>query len=243
MSQKNRIYAAIDANQRDAAQQLVAQLAGHVGGIKLGLEFFCAHGPQGIIQVLGAHRGLPLFLDLKLHDIPNTVAGAIRAVVGLQPRFITLHASGGPAMLRAARQAAAEEAATQGVERPLLLAVTVLTSLDAADLLAVGQPDPVEQHVVRLAAMAQAAGVDGIVCSPHEVAAVRAACGADFTLMVPGVRPVWADAGDQKRILTPAQALAAGADYLVIGRPLTQAAEPASAAQRLVAELVAELAA
>jgi orotidine-5'-phosphate decarboxylase len=234
---QNRIYAAIDSTDLAAAAALIAQLSSAVGGIKLGLEFFCAHGAAGVRQVLSGHHDLPLFLDLKLHDIPNTVAGAMRAVAALQPRFVTLHASGGPAMLAAARQAAEDEAIRRGFTRPRLLAVTVLTSLDAADLAAVGQPDDVAGQVVRLARMAQAAGVDGIVCSPHEVSAVRAACGEDFALMVPGVRPAWATSGDQKRVTSPAEALAAGADYLVIGRPLTMAADPAAAARLVLAEL------
>ncbi len=232
-----RIFAAIDTQDVPTARYLVSKVAGHVGGIKLGLEFFIANGPEGVRQARGEHLGLPLFLDLKLHDIPNTVAGAVRSVIGLRPQFLTLHASGGPAMLRAARSAAEQEAARQGGVRPKLLAVTVLTSLDETDLSRVGQNSSVEEQVLRLAVLAQENGMDGIVCSPHEAADVRAACGADFTLMVPGIRPVWAGTGDQKRVMSPAQALAVGADYLVIGRPLTEAADPADAARRIAAEM------
>lgn len=232
------VFCAIDQGDLAAAEALTRQIAPHVGGVKLGLEFFCAQGPGGIHR-LTESVGLPLFLDLKLHDIPNTVAGAVTAVVPMQPAFLTLHAAGGQTMLRAAVQAAQITADASGYPRPRLLAVTVLTSLDREDLAAVGQtPDPAAQ-AERLALLAQDSGVDGVVCSPHEVARLRDRCGPDFVLMVPGVRPRWAATGDQKRVLTPAEAMAAGADHLVIGRPITAAANPADAAQRVAAEIVA----
>src|SRR5690606_2711140 len=184
-----------------------------------------------------AARGLPVFLDLKLHDIPNTVAGAMRSVVPLAPAFVTVHASGGAAMLRAAAEAARAAAAEHGVAPPRLLAVTVLTSLSAADLEAVGQGAAVTDQVRRLAVLARDAGIDGAVCAPHEIEALRRDCGPGFVLMVPGIRPAGAASGDQKRVLTPAEAVARGADHLVIGRPITAAADPAAAARAILEEL------
>lgn len=233
----SRIFCAVDTTDLDTARDLGRRIAGVVGGIKLGLEFFIAHGPAGIRAVIGeavnGEDGPPLFLDLKLHDIPNTVAGGIRAALPLKPAFMTIHTSGGPAMMRAA----AEAAASAGADRPKILAVTVLTSMDAADLQAVGQSVPVADQVKRLALLAKESGVDGVVCSPAEVALIREACGPDFILMVPGIRPAWAAANDQKRVMTPAEALAAGADHLVIGRPITGDADPEAAARRIVSEL------
>jgi orotidine-5'-phosphate decarboxylase len=232
------VFVAIDTPGVEAARALAQRLSGRVGGLKLGLEFFCAAGPEGIRAVM-AGSPLPLFLDLKLHDIPNTVAGAVRSVVPLQPAYLTIHAGGGRAMMRAAVEAAADEAARRGVARPRILAVTVLTSLDGDDLAAVGQAGPVADQVRRLALLARDAGIDGAVCSPNEVAALRSICGPDFVLMVPGIRPHWAAAQDQKRVLTPAEAVRAGASHLVIGRPITAAADPAEAAQRIADELAA----
>lgn len=230
----NPVFAAIDTIDLAAAQSLCRALKGAVGGVKLGLEFFVANGPAGV-RAAAAEFDLPLFLDLKLHDIPNTVAGAVRASLPLAPAFLTIHASGGPAMI----EAAAKTAALAGESRPRILAVTVLTSLDDGDLAKVGQQTPALEQVVRLARLAQESGADGIVCSPAEAAAVRAACGPDFILMIPGIRPEWAAAGDQKRFTTPAQAMAAGATHLVIGRPITGADDPAAAARRIAAELAA----
>lgn len=225
------VYVALDTTDKDQAARWAGSLVGHVGGLKLGLEFFGAHGPQGIAQV--AQKGVPVFVDLKFHDIPNTVAGAVRSVLALKPTILTVHASGGPAMLRAAMDAAK----TAGDARPKIVAVTVLTSLDAGDLAAVGQTGDAALQVVRLAKLAQQAGVDGIVCAPTEAKMVRDACGKNFFLVVPGVRPAWADANDQKRVMTPKEAIDAGANVLVIGRPITQAADPAAAAERINGEL------
>jgi orotidine-5'-phosphate decarboxylase len=234
MQPAERIFVALDTTEVAEAGRLASALGGEVGGLKLGLEFFVARGPDGVRSVMG-DLGLPLFLDLKLHDIPNTVAGAVHAATALAPRFLTLHAAGGPAMLRAAADAAGEAAAALGVPRPRLLAVTVLTSLDEGDLEAVGQRGPAGDQALRLASLAREAGIDGAVCSPAEVAAIRARCGAGFDLMVPGIRPAGSAKGDQKRVMTPREAVDAGADYLVIGRPITQAADPAAAA-RAIAE-------
>lgn len=231
----NPVYCALDTTDVDAAVALANRLDGLVGGLKLGLEFFSANGPAGVRQV--AASGLPLFLDLKFHDIPNTVAGAVKGAVRLGPAMTTLHAGGGSEMMRAAVEAADEAAAKFAVARPQILAVTVLTSISQSDLAETGVDGSVMDQVKRLAALAQSAGVDGVVCSPQEVEALRCQCGPDFKLVIPGIRPVWAAANDQKRVLTPVEALAKGADWLVIGRPITAAADPADAARRIIDEL------
>lgn len=223
----NPVFVAVDTPDIAAARALVAAVAPHVGGVKLGLEFFCAHGPAGISAMMEG-LALPLFLDLKLHDIPNTVAGAVRSLAPLSPALLTVHAAGGHAMLAAARAAAPP--ATR------VVAVTVLTSLDDADLLVAGVTDGTALQTQRLASVVRGAGLDGIVCSPHEVAAVKAAW-PDGLFVVPGVRPAGSDVGDQKRVMTPAAALAAGAGVLVIGRPITSAADPAAAAAAIAASL------
>lgn len=232
MKPANPIFCAIDTPDLGKAQKLAAELQGHVGGLKLGLEFYMAHGPEGF-RAIAAKTSLPLFLDVKLHDIPNTVAGAISSLLPLKPTFITIHTSGGPAMMKAAVDAAAKV----GAARPKLLGVTVLTSLDAKDLEAVGQDIHTKNQVLRLAKLAKDNGLDGVVCSPEEVEVLRKALGPDFILMVPGIRPSWATAGDQKRVMTPKEAVGAGATYLVIGRPITGAENPAEAAERVLEEL------
>lgn len=236
MRPTDRVFVALDMPEIEGAKAMAAQVAGLVGGVKLGLEFFMAQGPAGIRDVIAA-GDLPLFLDLKLHDIPNTVAGAVRSVAPLAPKFLTIHAGGGPAMIRAAADAAREEAERLGLPRMRILAVTVLTSLSDEDLAAVGQAVPAADQVRRLAQVAHANGADGIVCSPAEVALLRRDLPADFTLMVPGIRPTWAAANDQKRVMGPRDAVAAGADHLVIGRPITADADPAAAARRIAEEL------
>lgn len=225
------IFCAIDTPDRARAKALATALRGTVN-LKLGLEFFVANGPAGVREIAG---DAPLFLDLKLHDIPNTVAGAVRSAADLEPLLLTLHCSGGAAMMREAATAATQAAA--GRRRMKLLGVTVLTSLDDGDLDAVGQKAPAGEQVQRLALLARDSGLDGVVCSPHEVAALRRSCGPDFLLVVPGIRPAGAAAGDQKRVMGPRDAIAAGADYLVIGRPITGAPDPAAAARALLAEL------
>jgi orotidine-5'-phosphate decarboxylase len=231
----NPILVALDTADPRAAEGLARRLAGRVGGVKLGLEFFAANGP-GPVERLAA-LGLPVFLDLKFHDIPNTVAGAIRSVAPLAPLMVNVHAQGGLAMMEAAKDAAHEAAAKLGKTPPILLAVTVLTSLDGPALRQAGVAGGAAAQVLRLAALAKKAGLDGVVCSGREVQAIRRALGPDFVLVVPGIRPAWAAAGDQKRIVTPAKALKAGADWLVIGRPITGAADPEQAAARIQAEI------
>lgn len=195
--------------------------------LKAGLEFFVAHGPAGV-RALAPN---PVFLDLKLHDIPNTVAGAVRAVLPLAPRMLTLHAGAGVAALEAARRAA------EGEGRPLLLGVTVLTSLDAQALHGVGVAGGPRQQVLRLARLAMDAGLDGLVCGPQEVAMLRDAFGAAPVLVVPGVRPAGSATGDQARVATPAEAARAGADWIVVGRPITDASDPAAAAAGIAREI------
>ncbi len=234
MNPKDRILVGVDTPDRARAETLVKSLRGRVGGIKIGKEFFTAQGPEVVKEVVGNE---PLFLDLKFHDIPNTVAGAVRSSLGLKPLIVNVHASGGRAMMTAAAEAARTQAEALKVARPLVIGVTVLTSLDDADLDAVGQCGPAAAQVERLAALTQDCGLDGVVCSPREIATLRAQRGPDFKLVVPGIRPSWAAAGDQKRIMTPAEAVSAGADYIVIGRPITAAPDPAEAADKIVAEL------
>jgi orotidine-5'-phosphate decarboxylase len=225
---RNPLFCAVDTQDIEVARTLVGRLAGSLGGVKLGLEFFCANGTGGVRRVM-QDSVLPLFLDLKLHDIPNTVAGALRAIIPLAPAFTTLHAGGGAAMMRAAVEAA------DG--RGKILAVTLLTSLAQDDLPGLGIAGTVGDQVRRLADLAQKSGVDGLVCSAHEVAALRRQLGPDMILMVPGIRPKGADAGDQQRVMSPLEAMAAGADYLVVGRPITAAADPALAARDILASL------
>ncbi|QMW22676.1 orotidine-5'-phosphate decarboxylase [Sandaracinobacteroides saxicola] len=222
----NPIHVALDTPDVDRAEALGRMVRGHVGGLKLGLEFFMAHGAAGVRRI--AALGLPIFLDVKLHDIPNTVAGALRALAPLELGLVNVHAGGGAAMLAAAR--AACPATTK------LIAVTVLTSLDDDDLGAMGVGDGAAAQVTRLAALARAEGLDGVVCSPHEVAGLKAGW-ADGAFVVPGVRPAGADVGDQKRVMTPRAALEAGASVLVIGRPITGAVDPAAAAAAIAESL------
>ncbi|WP_129630472.1 orotidine-5'-phosphate decarboxylase [Candidatus Oscillochloris fontis] len=234
-----RILVALDVADLASALALVEQLRGQVGGFKVGMELCTAVGVPQVVHAVAAQGGA-VFLDLKFCDIPNTVAGAVRSACALGPavRMLTLHCHGGAAMLRAA----AEAARAAGPQRPLLLGVTIMTSLDAPALRdELGVAGSLAEHVVHLAQMAQACGLDGVVASPHEIAAIRAACGPDLLIVTPGVRPVWASSGDQRRVMTPAEAVAAGSDYLVIGRPITAApAEvggPYEAAIRIAAEL------
>jgi orotidine-5'-phosphate decarboxylase len=227
-----RVFVAIDRADPAHAAADLATLGADGFALKLGLEFFVANGPAGVRAVAGTR---PLFLDLKLHDIPNTVAGGVRAAQACAPVFLTIHGSGGPAMVKAARKAADEA----GGKRLQLLAITVLTSLDDRDLDAVGQHGSASDQALRLALLARDAGADGVVCSAHEIARLRTACGPDFKLVVPGIRPDWADAGDQKRVMTPREAVSLGADHLVIGRPITQAPDPKAALARILAEIAA----
>jgi len=231
----NPIICAIDTTDVEEANALIEKLGGHIGAIKLGLEFFTANGASGVHKL--AHHQIPVFLDLKFHDIPNTVAKAIKATAGINTFMMTVHTAGGRAMLQAAIDASMEVAAVTGKERPLIIGVTVLTSLDQADLTMVGVKDNVNDQVMRLADLAQSCRLDGVVCSPYEIGALRKQFGNDFALVVPGIRPEGSDADDQKRIMTPAEALKKGASYLVIGRPLTQAKDPVKAAKAIVESL------
>lgn len=230
MTAASPVFVALDTTDAATARATALTLDGLVGGLKLGLEFFTATGPAGVAAV--AELGLPVFLDLKLHDIPNTVAGAMRGLAPLAPALTTIHASGGMEMMKAAVAAARTHAPGTKV-----LAVTILTSLDEAAMRAVGYQGAVADQVARLADLAQLAGVDGLVCSPHEVAGLRGMIDPHLKLVVPGIRPAWAEAGDQKRIMTPRQAIDQGADLLVIGRPITAAPDPAAAARRIAEEL------
>ena len=233
------IYCAIDTDDLDKARALSKSLAAVNCCIKLGLQFFNAHGPQGVKIIRDAHPDLSIFLDLKYHDIPNTVAQAVKAAVPLQVQYINVHASGGTEMMRAAKKAAIDEADRLGVKAPKVLAVTILTSLSDENLDEIGYRGNSAQQVVQLAKLTQDAGLDGIVCSPHEITQVRQVCRDDFILMVPGIRPQSHESGsdDQKRIMSPAQAINAGASHLVIGRPITQSDDPAQAAQDILKQI------
>ncbi|MBI0534704.1 orotidine-5'-phosphate decarboxylase [Roseomonas sp. KE2513] len=224
------LIAALDTDSAERAEALGAVLAPHVGLLKLGLEFFVAQGPAAVARV-ARHR--PVFLDLKFHDIPNTVAGAVRSACALEPAMLTIHAGGGPTMVAAAREAAEGF----GAGRPAILAVTVLTSMDASALAATGVSGGPPQQVLRLARMAMENGADGLVCSPREVSLIRDALGEGPLLVVPGIRPAGSAAGDQSRIATPEDAVAAGADWLVVGRPITGSADPAAAAEAIAASI------
>ncbi len=233
----NQILVALDVSTARDALALADTLRGTVGGYKVGSQLFTSEGPS-VVRAL-VERGDRVFLDLKFHDIPNTVAGAVAAATNLGVWMVNVHAAGGPLMLAAAKQAAQEAAEQGGGTPPLVIAVTVLTSVDDATLREVGvNQTPIEQ-VERLARMAQAAGLDGVVASPQEVAAIRRACGPTFVVVTPGIRGGTATSGpdDQRRTATPAGAIAAGSSFLVIGRPITGSADPRSAAQRMAEEI------
>ncbi|MDQ1681283.1 MAG: orotidine-5-phosphate decarboxylase [Frankiaceae bacterium] len=221
------IAVAIDTPDRETAALWSNAVSPYVQLLKIGLELFCRTGPD-IVNVVRGGTGVGLFLDLKLHDIPNTVAGAASAVARLKPHYLTVHATGGAAMIRAAVDAAPDVR---------IAAVTVLTSLDDEAMRSVGLTGPAGEATRRLAVLAVGAGARALVCSPHEVAAIRAEVGPDITLITPGVRPVGSDIGDQARVGTPAQAIADGADLLVIGRPITGDPDPRTAAARIAASL------
>ncbi|AJP71575.1 orotidine-5'-phosphate decarboxylase [Sphingomonas hengshuiensis] len=222
----SRIFVALDTPDLEKAKALATRVHHHVGGIKLGLEFFMANGRHGVHEM--AEIGLPIFLDLKFHDIPNTVAKAVQALRPLEPAIITVHAAGGRAMLEDAKAAA-----PQGTK---VVAVTMLTSLDDSDLVSIGLSGDPHEQVLRLTELAKSAGVDGIVCSGEEVAAAKKLWPHGF-FVVPGVRPADGAVGDQKRVVTPRKALDSGASILVIGRPITQAADPDQAARAIEATL------
>ena len=234
-----RLAVALDLPDRAALLAMARRVAPEAGVLKLGLEAFVAEGPALVREVVAS--GADVFLDLKLHDIPNTVGRAAAAAVATGAAIVNCHASGGPDMLRAFGDEGRAAAAKAGRSAPRLIAVTILTSLDAAALAMIGVAGSPREAAVRLAALAQESGLDGVVCSPEEISAIRAACGKDFLLVVPGVRPAGAALGDQKRVATPADAIRAGADILVVGRPITGAVDPAAAARGIVAEISAAL--
>ena len=227
---RNPVFVALDTPDLVAALEIANAVKAHVGGFKVGLEFLTAQGPFGVEKIV--KMGLPVFADTKFHDIPTTVAGAAREISKLGVAIFNVHASGGAAMIEAAL-----DAASQINPRPKIIGVTVLTSMDDRDLEPIGQKGPLADQVVRLAELAKVSGLDGIVCSPREIAAVRRACGAGFLIVTPGIRPAGAAIGDQRRVHTPVDALKAGSDILVIGRPITAAADPRAAAKAIADEI------
>ncbi len=233
------IFCAVDTPDLEQATHLAGLMTEAGCGVKLGLEFFVSHGPTGLAHIRTHYPQLPVFLDLKFHDIPNTAAHAARAATRLGVTYMTLHASGGLEMMKMTKAAVEEEATKQGIPAPKLLAVTVLTSLDEKALLDVGQQAPVSAQVERLAHLAKEAGLAGVVCSAHEIAQLRKKLGPDFVLMVPGIRPKGSDTGDQKRIMTPEEAMKLGATHLVIGRPITGAENPQEKAKEINQSLLA----
>jgi len=231
----NPIICAVDTTDVSRAEEITEEVRTYVGGIKLGLEYFTANGAQGVKRITAMR--VPVFLDLKFHDIPNTVAKAIQATASINTFMMTVHTAGGRAMLTAAIEASNEVAEQTGKERPLIIGVTVLTSLDQDDLCMIGFHDNVLDQVKRLADLAQSAGLDGVVCSPYEIHVLRELCGDEFKLVVPGIRPEGSESHDQKRIMTPREAIERGADYLVIGRPITQAENRKTAAETIAASV------
>lgn len=233
---RNKLILALDVPTREEALALVERLGEWVGVFKVGLQLFNACGPAILQEV--RQRGGQVFYDGKFHDIPHTVASAVAEATRAGVFMLNVHAHGGAAMMQAAVESAQQAAAARGLTRPLVLGVTVLTSLDEAALREELQiPVPLPEHVVHLARLAQRSGLDGVVASPRETPLIRAACGSGFLIVTPGIRPAWAAAGDQKRITTPAQALQAGADYLVVGRPIIAHPDPVAAAQRVLQEM------
>lgn len=226
-----RLYAALDTPALPAALALARRLAGGVDGLKLGLEFFVGEGPEGVRKV--SEAGAAIFLDLKLHDIPNTVAGAVRSATTAGAELLTVHGFGGGAMLRAAAEAA------QAPGSPRLLAVTVLTSMDPTELASVGVSCSPADQALRLARLARDSGIDGMVCSADEVSSMRHQMGPDAILVIPGIRPVGATVDDQRRVATPGEAILRGASMLVVGRPITRASDPAAAARLILDEIAA----
>ena len=233
---QNQLIVAIDLEDLAAADQLVTTLSDAVKWFKIGKQLFTAVGPTSVKLLHDAKKNI--FLDLKFHDIPNTVAGAVASATKIGANMINIHASGGLEMMRAAGEAAEKQASELGIPKPTLLGVTVLTSVDEANF----QRDfatrrKLKDQVAYLAEQAQKAGLDGVVASPLEIELIREVCGDDFVIVTPGVRPAWADSNDQQRVMTPAEAIDAGADYIVVGRPITAADNPRDAARRILQEI------
>lgn len=233
-SLKEKIIVALDVGTGQEAIALVSELK-DAPVFKIGMELFTAEGPR-LLEEISRFRK-KVFLDLKYHDIPNTAAGAVRSAASLGVHMLTLHTSGGKEMMARAAEAAAQEAAKLGKSRPYLLGVTVLTSLKEAELKEVGISASVAEQALRLASLAREAGLDGAVCSPQEIEIIKRELGRDFLVVTPGIRPAWSESHDQKRIMTPAEALEKGADYLVIGRPITGAPSPHRAFLKILEEL------
>lgn len=231
----DRLIVALDVSTMDAMKSIVSSLGDSVSFYKVGMELFYAEGDQTVryLQDQGKH----VFLDLKLHDIPNTVAHGVSSLTRLGANLITIHGQGGPIMMKAAAQAARESAEQLGIERPKLLAITVLTSFDDEAWTSIGGQLPISNQVIRLTKLAKESGMDGVVCSALEAKMIREACGPDFLIVTPGIRPSFAATNDQKRIATPASALANGVSRLVIGRPITQAANPQEAVRLIIEEM------
>lgn len=228
MQSRDRLIVAVDLSRHDEILALVEELRGSVGCFKIGLQAFVAHGPDLVREIV--RRGERVFLDLKIHDIPNTARRGVAEAAALQADFLTVHASGGREMLRAAAESSGKS---------LVLAVTVLTSLDDEELRRIGFTEPSLETAVALARLTKDSGLRGVVASPLEVHAIRTSCGEDFTIVTPGIRPAGSESGDQRRTLTPAEAVRAGADYIVVGRPITEAADRRAAALRIVEEMEA----
>jgi orotidine-5'-phosphate decarboxylase len=226
MQARDRLVVAADLSSRDDILSLVEELRDDVGVFKIGLQAFVANGPALVREIVA--RGVRTFLDLKIHDIPNTAGHAVAEVASLGASMLTVHAAGGEAMLRAAAEAAGSA---------LVLGVTILTSLDGEQLKQIGYAAPPLESAVRLARIARSAGLGGVVASPHEIRAIREVCGPGFVILTPGIRPSGSDGGDQRRTMTPGEAIRAGADYIVVGRPITSATSRRGAAARIVAEM------
>lgn len=232
---KEKLVLALDVDNKEKAENLVKELKDYVGVFKVGKELFTAEGPS-IFKMIRENGG-KIFADLKYHDIPNTVASAARTLVRHGVEIFNVHASGGYEMMKKTREAIEDEAAKLGVKRPVFLAVTVLTSLNDEDMKRIKVSESAKEHVLTLAKLAKEAGADGIVCSPQEIEMIKRELGADFITLTPGVRPVWAAAGDQKRVMTPKEAVDKGTDYIVVGRPITGAEDRKDAAKKIVMEM------
>lgn len=235
MTPKDRLIAALDVDTEEKAVKIAGILKDDVKLFKIGLELFSSCGPSIVKKI--KETGCGVFLDLKLHDIPNTVAKAARAATRLGVYMFNVHALGGYEMMKAAFDAAGDEAGRLKIERPKILAVTILTSMDEKALKKVGVDDNMEKQVLKLAGLAKEAGLNGVVASPHEIKSIRKGLGRDFLIVTPGVRPAGADSHDQKRVATPKEAIDLGADYIVVGRPITEAKDPAEAARRILQEI------